>query len=523
VATQGLGSQEATSVLLRGLRSGASGAWGRLYDQLAPGIHRFACSRLSGDAEAAQDAVVETLADAARRISRFDPQKSSLSAWVYGIARRVVQTELRRRTRHKSVPAWAEVSFEDLAELSDSRDLGARTAARLDAQRRVREAADLVSEPELEMLSLSSINDFSVRDIGRVVGRSEQAVRVALHRARQKARRSAIEGTLYIGGIGPGSVAGHGFRPYSHWFSGTDDSRRGDNIGMSARLSPANDQIVYYVRGPGVQHWPPMSGYIWKAKSDGSEAVNLSEEARLRGINMYPEWSSDGTMIAFVHWGEPGGEAVAPGEAWVMKADGSEARRAAPKSSLPTVRVRWSRDGSCLGCQVDESFPNTHPLSVDLWRGRVQVAAASPFRGFYAEQSPDGSRTASIRRVRGEMEGERGWWNQLVVTNVDGSAPTVPVEQFIADAGVDPHLSRQDGLEAAPAVNWREDLLSLVGPVELAWSPTGDKIAFLAALPFEPEGAHFKLQVDAWIYDLVTRRLTKVTDEPYYQHSLSWR
>lgn len=121
------------------------------------------------------------------------------------------------------------------------------------------------------------------------------------------------------------------------------------------------------------------------------------------------------------------------------------------------------------------------------------------------------------------MEGERGWWNQLVVRKVDGSAPKVLVEQFIADAGVDAHLSRQEGLEAAPAIDWREDLLSLIGPVGLAWSPTGDKIAFLAALPFDPEGVRHKEQVDAWIYDLVTRRLTKITNEPYYQHSLSWR
>jgi hypothetical protein len=121
------------------------------------------------------------------------------------------------------------------------------------------------------------------------------------------------------------------------------------------------------------------------------------------------------------------------------------------------------------------------------------------------------------------MEGERGWWNQLVVTKVDGSAPKVLVEQFIADAGVDPHLSRQDGLETGPAIDWREDLLCEVGAMQPTWSPTGDKIAFLAALPFDPEGKHWKLQVDAWTYDLVTRRLTKVTNEPYYQHSLSWR
>jgi DNA-directed RNA polymerase specialized sigma24 family protein len=131
VQVHGGRSQDISGELLRGLRAGSSHAWARLYDQLAPGIHRFAASCLSGNVEAAEDIVVETLAVAARDITRFDAQKSPLSAWIYGIARHRVQAELRWCRRRKSVPAWAQVSFEDLSELADSHDLGARTAARL--------------------------------------------------------------------------------------------------------------------------------------------------------------------------------------------------------------------------------------------------------------------------------------------------------------------------------------------------------------------------------------------------------
>jgi hypothetical protein len=61
------------------------------------------------------------------------------------------------------------------------------------------------------------------------------------------------------------------------------------------------------------------------------------------------------------------------------------------------------------------------------------------------------------------------------------------------------------------------------GPAELAWSPSGDKIAFLAALPFPVGDVGFKGRIDAWVCDLVTRRLTKITSDPRVQMSLIWR
>ncbi|UCC68021.1 MAG: hypothetical protein JSV79_13075, partial [Armatimonadota bacterium] len=151
--------QEVSAALLRNLRASSSQAWAKLYDQLAPGIHRFAVSCLSGDVETAEDVVVETLAEAARGIARFDPKRSSLSAWIYGIARHRVQAQLRWCRRRKSVPAWAQVSFEDLSELADSHDLGERTAARLDAQRRIEDLHCVVSDAEMELVDLSAVEE----------------------------------------------------------------------------------------------------------------------------------------------------------------------------------------------------------------------------------------------------------------------------------------------------------------------------------------------------------------------------
>jgi RNA polymerase sigma factor (sigma-70 family) len=513
---------EVGAALLRGLRAGSSQAWAALYDQLGPGIHRFAVSCLSGDAEAAEDVVVETLALAARGIARFDPEKSSLSAWIYGIARHRVRAELRWCRRRKSVPAWAQVSFEDLAELADSHDLGERTAARLDAQRRIEQLTGLLSDSEMEVLDLSAVEELPGEEIGRVVGRSEQATRSLLKRAKQKVRRTAIEGTLIVEqSRRPRKDDGYRWATGSHLFSGGDDWLVGDEYGECCELSPLSDEIAYQSQGPGDQVAWVLSCHIWKAKRDGSDAVNLSEAAGLRGINQYPRWSPDGTMIAFVHWDETGAEWVGPGEAWVVKADGSEARRVAPKEIAPVHGCTWSPDGLCLSSSLREpgGLPAL-PGSADLWGRQVRLMR-SMMGG--AEWSPDGTHVARSQAKRGHMEGEPGYWRQLLMMEADGSRPQVLVEQFIADAQLDAHCSGQEEIEAGPDFDWRYDALWHAGPKVPRWSPRGDKIAFVAALPWHPSARHYMAQTDGWIYDLVTSRLTKVTNARGSRKALSWR
>ncbi len=511
-------NQDISGELLRGLRAGSSQAWARLYDQLAPGIHRFATSSLA-DPEAAEDVVVESLALAARDIARFDPQKSSLSAWIYGIARHRVQAELRRCRRRKSVPAWAQVSFEDLAELADSHDLGARTAARLDAQRRVGELTGLLSDSEMEVLDLSAVEELPGQEISRVVGRSEQATRSLLKRAKQKVRRTAIEGTLFVGSCRRPREGGD-YRLCARLFSGGEDWLTGDEYGGGVSVSPVGDEIVYHRQGTGDQVLWPVSCDIWKAKRDGSEPVNLTEAAGLRGINCYPRWSPDGTMVAFAHWDEPGGETAGPGEAWVVKADGSEARRVAPKEIAPVHGCTWSPHGLCLFGREAMAGPPALPDSVDLWGRQVRLI---PPAGASMEWSPDGTRVASPRAKRGNLGGEPGYWRQLLVMEADGSRPRVLVEQFIADAQLDARRPDPFEIETRHIYDWRSDLLWHAGPLRPTWSPAGDKIAFLAALPFDPEQMFCDRQVDAWVYDLVTRRLTKITNAPNGQQALSWR
>jgi RNA polymerase sigma-70 factor (ECF subfamily) len=178
---------EADARLIAGLRDRTPEASAEVYDRFAPGVFRFAVTRL-GDVGSAEDIVVETMADVVRDIRRFNPQRSSLSAWLFGIARRRVNLEIRRLKRRKSLPESAQVPVESILDVSDGGDLAASAAGRLDARRRVAELRSLLSDSEMDVLVLSCVEELSAREIGQVIGRSERAVHSILHRAKTKAR-----------------------------------------------------------------------------------------------------------------------------------------------------------------------------------------------------------------------------------------------------------------------------------------------------------------------------------------------
>lgn len=521
ILATGRSDQEATG-LLRGLRIGSTEAWARLYDDFAPGIRQFAATRLLGDLETADDVVGETLAAAARDIRRFDSQRSSLSAWLYGIARRRVHDEARRRRRRKSVPTWAQVPMDALAEAGDGEDLASSASARLDAERRITELESVLSDVEMELVTLSYAHDLSVKEIAQVATRSEQAVHSILHRAKRKARGSVVEGTLLSVDI---DVSGAHIRPSSHWFSGIDDWRTGTEFGMDHDLSPMSDQVVYAIPRPGDTWYPRRSREIWRSKRDGSGAANLSEEAGLKGINWSPGWSPDGTMIAFMHADLPEKGHLADhelwGQLWVMKADGSEVHSVTPEGSPPIWGYPvWAPDGSRIVYCATNDLLAPPIMSTDIWGREIRVL---PWAKDIPAWSPDGSMIAMVSHHEGQVDGERGQWNRLILMKKDCSEPKVLMEQFIADADVAAHRPMEFLREFNPAIDWERDLKHWAGPIGLTWSPRGDKIAFLGMLPFDPDGPRYQRQVEAWIYDLATGQLTRITHDDLYQHGLIWR
>jgi RNA polymerase sigma-70 factor (ECF subfamily) len=184
---------ERDAALVRQLKEGAPAAAQELCDRFGPKLFAYAAARFAGDREVAKDLMVQSLAQAARNIRSFNPKKATLTTWLYGIARQRTWYELRQRMRQKSIPASAQLSLEALSGAPDNRDMAAEVLARVEAKRQIAHLAAALSGIEFEVLVLSCLDDFSAREIGQIVGRSERAVHSLLHRARMKARERLAE------------------------------------------------------------------------------------------------------------------------------------------------------------------------------------------------------------------------------------------------------------------------------------------------------------------------------------------
>lgn len=88
-----------------GARADRIGSIEQLHDVYAGALYLYA-RRRTGDPEAAEEAVQDTLVRAWRHLDRFDPARGSMATWLFAIARNVtIDQDRRRRARPRLVAA----------------------------------------------------------------------------------------------------------------------------------------------------------------------------------------------------------------------------------------------------------------------------------------------------------------------------------------------------------------------------------------------------------------------------------
>lgn len=278
--------------------------------------------------------------------------------------------------------------------------------------------------------------------------------------------------------------------------------------------SPMSDEVAWC---DFTSPWPHYRGDIWKANSDGSDAVNLTELAGIGGINCMPRWSPDGSMMLFEHSDpEPGEYPCDVGwHVWLMNSDGSDARALLPDGSPATEAASWSPDGAWVLCEMRTMGTVIVSVSGTEIRPMENV-------GIDPAWSPDGRWIASTGKVGGTLDGESGVWRQLLLTDLEGGATEVLVGQFIVQRELEDCYPTEDQLARYPDYDHLADVLEWVGPKCPTWSPESDEIAFLAAMPFDPYGPYYRNQVEVWLYDLETDEVTQVTDDDVAQYAPRW-
>lgn len=154
-----------------------------LYRKYLAQVYSFAYYELR-DHHEAEDATERTFLAALASLGRFEERArpadgegaSTFRVWLFQIARNVVA---ERRRRHRRRP---EQPLEAAHDVADDLDLEAAAVRRESASAAVRAIAHLRGDRR-RALTLRFVDEMSTSEIAGVLGRSEGAVRVLIHRA----------------------------------------------------------------------------------------------------------------------------------------------------------------------------------------------------------------------------------------------------------------------------------------------------------------------------------------------------
>jgi len=165
-------------LIVDAIRAGDPAAFQDLYRRHYRRIHNFSIRRL-GDVAEAEDVCQDVFEAVFRCLDRFEG-KSDLIVWIYGITRNVLNNRLRRRGGVRLV------SLEDIPPEAAPRDLGPEPLAQArQTLNRVRAAIESLPGEQRRILELRHGRRLSIRKIAQLTGRSEDAVKSSLYRARR--------------------------------------------------------------------------------------------------------------------------------------------------------------------------------------------------------------------------------------------------------------------------------------------------------------------------------------------------
>lgn len=146
-------------------------AFGPLYERYFGRIFNY-CYRRTGQLEEAEDLAARVFTSALHNLRNF--RGGSVAAWLFQIAHNAVLNHLRDKKpvvpldRAWQLPLEAETALDRLVDL--------------ERRQQVRQLIEALPDEQKELLALSFIGELNSREIGQVVGKSDTAVRMALHR-----------------------------------------------------------------------------------------------------------------------------------------------------------------------------------------------------------------------------------------------------------------------------------------------------------------------------------------------------
>lgn len=151
-----------------------------VYQEYMELVYRFLYSH-THDADWSQELMQETFLRAVDSVSRYDGS-CKLSVWLCQIAKHILWQELRKKKRMDIV--------EMTEELPDTTGTDGETnVLRKERTQALYRAIHLLPEMEREVVLYRMTGELSFRQIGEILGKSENWSRTVFYRAKQKIRK----------------------------------------------------------------------------------------------------------------------------------------------------------------------------------------------------------------------------------------------------------------------------------------------------------------------------------------------
>jgi len=147
-------------------------------------IYGFITRRVA-DPNLAADLTADVFVAAIESAHTYRKDRGSLTGWLFGVARNVVNAERRRTARALTVEH--RIAGRRLLDDAEIARMEARIDAAADA-RRAYQAMDRLSEADRAVLELAALDGLALPDVAQVLGITPVAARVRLHRARRRIR-----------------------------------------------------------------------------------------------------------------------------------------------------------------------------------------------------------------------------------------------------------------------------------------------------------------------------------------------
>lgn len=150
------------------------------YQEYAKLVYRFLYT-YTHDAHWSEELMQETFLRAVTSIHRYDGS-CKLSVWLCQIARHILYQELRKKKRMETVELADQLSDHEAQD-------GETDVLRQESRTELYRAVHHLSEPEREVVLYRMTGELSFREIGEIMGRSENWCRTVFYRAKLKMKK----------------------------------------------------------------------------------------------------------------------------------------------------------------------------------------------------------------------------------------------------------------------------------------------------------------------------------------------